>query len=142
MWRTSAESASEGADAVVADADALGLPAIPAESSSLTRRRVVDVSGSLGIIKGFRLIVPMGKSESKAWPSNAPSGRMLALDRSDRQPLDEVVDAELLLARLLTLSVRQTGCNQIQIVNGCNCADEGGNNHRKRRGARSPSPAC
>lgn len=61
--------------------------------------RVIDVNGIFGFIDGFRLIVPVGKSESNA------------LFSSDRQPLELELDAldnrpfvlELLLILLLLL---------------------------------------
>jgi hypothetical protein len=71
-------------------------------SSSLTNSLVVDVSGSLGVMDGFRLMVPMGKSESKAFSKVGVAVPLL--ERSDKHPLEEELDA-----RLFRLSCLESG---------------------------------
>ena len=56
--------------------------------------RVVEVSGNLGVIDGFLLMVPIGKSESKA--CSKVGVVVPLLERSDKHPLDDEVDARLL----------------------------------------------
>lgn len=51
---------------------------------------VIEVSGKLGFIDGFRLIVPVGKSESNPLFSSDKQPLELELDALDKRPLVDV----------------------------------------------------
>lgn len=61
--------------------------------------RVIDVNGIFGFIDGFRLIVPVGKSESNALFSSDKQPLELELDALDKRPFV----LELLLLFMLLL---------------------------------------
>lgn len=66
--------------------------------------RVIDVNGKLGFIEGFRLIVPVGKSESKALFSSDKHPLELELDARDKRPL-AIAKLLLLFPKLLLLEL-------------------------------------
>lgn len=51
--------------------------------------RVIEVSGRFGFIDGFRLIVPVGNSESNPLFSSDRQPLELELDARDRRPLED-----------------------------------------------------
>ena len=76
------------------------------DSSMLLRSfncRVIDVSGKFGFIEGFRLMVPVGKSESNALFSSDKQPLELELDALDNRPFDDPL--LLLLFTILLLSL-------------------------------------
>lgn len=71
--------------------------------------RVIDVNGIFGFIDGFRLIVPVGKSESNALFSSDKQPLELELDARDKRPF--VLELLLLLFMLLLLLLPLLHCD-------------------------------